>query len=853
MALKFGSVFSSILGEELRNVQGKISEQFGDAFGPASEAMEIFRERAQKLTQELEATEQQVNDLQKQEQQLRIAYQSGQATAEEYYAVVAKLQEQEERRSRLADLQSDALQRVSDTSTQFFDNFEDTTSLTFGNVISNLRTGVETLNEDFVAGKINAEEFGSKLQDLKLKGIGESMFALTGDFEGTMQGMGDMVTNVGGEVIGGALKAVVPILGPLADEIGKAVAKLIMAGFQKAIQQIIELNKELINLQRSTGGLASATNLAMDETGMFAGTMTSLRTATIEANVSTQQFAEAIQNLFEGFGGEAMGNIIGAPKSIEQSAEELRSYGIEAARFAKLYGADISGTVRNMFRDFGTPIGAATDSLHDASLAAKAAGLSVKAFVQNLEDVTELAGEIYFADGIEAMEDMAMLATRLGTSVDALASGVSEMEGVVGLFEQQQHAAAMGMQAMGEQMSKVFALRQMGKRGEAARVEFAAMAKDIDMQGLVDATGAITQQGIVTLEHMGATQEQIKAVQRMTRTAQNANLSFDDMMKPVEELTDAQRKRLELAEKENKTFEERMQIATQGLFQSFIDPLADVIQPVLEGFIRLWEGITDFLKPVVKLVATFYRLYGVVDIITGFIGEVFSGFGEIFSDIGNSLQGLYERLEPAIGFVTEAFQMIGSIIGKVIVAPFKLLGMIISTAIDAISLLIDGITWVGDKISTVFGAVVDAAQWVWDAFNKWIIKPIQSSLAPIFEAITEALNFLLEPIFWVVDGLKALVGWLGWFEDEEDVVTDEAAAAALVGSKVAGDLAQREVITPKEDVTAEKTMREAAREGGDQAVKEERDRVRDIGLPKVEIKSKSDVIGTEIKGTVTKT
>lgn len=614
---------------------------------------------------------------------------------------------------------------------------------------------VSDLKESFKLGAFGAEEFQKQLTELKLaevgakgaaevKQMGANIFKnVGGSLKDSFSGLGANLGNMAGSGLKGVLGNLAPkFLGPLSY----AVDALISAG-TKAVTQLMELNDSLINLQRSTGGVVTAAKLGYDSMGNSINGYKSLKTATIEANVSMAEFSGAIASLVD----DSFGATIGGVKI---ATGEIAAFGAEAAQMKKYYGADIGPTVRRLYQDYGMSVKDATKFVGDASDKAQALGLNVAGFVKNLTDVTNLVGEVYFKNR-EEMQKMATIASQLGVSVNTLSKGLIKMNGINDLFQQQQRNAALGLGTLSKNLAKIYALRATGKGGEAAKLETTSIAKDMARQGLINKGGEVTQQGIATLEAAGVSKDAIAGISKMAKEAEQTGIPIGKLG-DISKLTADEQSRLEKAQKENMSISERLNIAWDSFMQTFIDPIASLLGPIIESLVSAFEGVISVVKPIASYLMT--------NLITPlkFVGSMISGFyksiGDTFGGVGKKLSALWEKIQPVFTAIGKVLSYVGDLLGKYLAIPLKIIGTVIGWVIDAFTWLIDN----------AIQPAIDLFKKVWNVIDKYIVQPIADTLGPIFDMIGDALSDMWAPIQAVIDGISDLIDYLDWFGDDED-------------------------------------------------------------------------------------
>lgn len=377
-----------------------------------------------------------------------------------------------------------------------------------------------------------------------------------------------------------------------------AVGEMIFAGVKwgigEAVGQLTELNDQMIDLERTTGGVITANKIQMTVFGSEIDTWKSLRSAAIDANISVAQITDSLKEFTNIDGGFGMVNA--SKMSNDKGTQgDLKAFGTEAASIKKLYNADIIPAVQGMFKNWGVSIGDASDAMIDGVRQMRLEGLSPEIWTKNMEKVVQLSGKLTFSNGAKGMKNIATMATKLGVSVDSIVDGFSQMKGFTDVFEKQAEMSALGMNEYGKNLGKIYALRKQGKHDEASSLEIQSVAGDLKSKGLANfQTGEVSQQGIEFMDAMGMTQEQIQAMQKATQLAsqkmKQLGWSLNDALKPLDKLTDSQKKQAEQIESNNKTLKEGMQQFQDSMKDQVIGRLAKLLEPLAES-LGSWFGI----------------------------------------------------------------------------------------------------------------------------------------------------------------------------------------------------------------------------------------------------------------------
>lgn len=712
MAFKWGNLFNELFGPEFM----KKATESGKTIQKAGSDLSGLAKRLAEINKEAKET---AGNLSKFDSQLKKLKAAGKESTKEYQDIAAE-REAALNKSKRIEKSHNLLQfaaekeknKIIDGMSKKTANKFKTQTKSITSVIDDFTNKEMELRKQLVEGKIGVDDFAKGLHETQFKKVGGLISNLfEKDFGGAIESAGNFLGNMGGELIGG----------PLGEVLGKALTA--------AYHQVFDLNKSLVELQRATGGLVTANKLGYDAFGNSTKGLKSLQTAAIEANVNVQQFGDALKGLFgSGPGGAGLGGqIIGLKDNLDKSADALQQYGIQAAQIAKQFGAEIGPAVAGLMKNFGKGIKDSTALVGKAVDKAIGLGLNVQAMVGNLEEVVGLAGDLYFKTTQE-MERMATLATKLGTSVNAIAHGIIQMKGINQLFEEQQKMAALGLSNTAKNLSKIYALRQTGKQEEAARTELIGLAKD--MGQYMDMQGNLTQQGIAMAQAAGANQEQIQNLQRMSRMAQDAGVSLEKMIDPTKAATEEEKKRIEAVKRSNMTLEEQFNQTFGMLKQAFLDPLAAIIGPIVKAFMDLMGVVVGMITPVLNILggalqALWSPIQALIDEFMGFIHDVFDPLKVAFNKISDALKPVFE-----------AFKKVGSFFAKFIMAPVRLVGKILGKLFGWLG---DLIGWISDKIGPVFN-------WIGNIFSD------------AGKIIDDAISAIAAPFKWL-----ATVPPLSWF------------------------------------------------------------------------------------------
>ena len=373
-----------------------------------------------------------------------------------------------------------------------------------------------------------------------------------------------------------------------------AVAATVVAEVSKMTYEMMqEQNEAMIKLERATGGLASAATLGTNRFGKLEGSISTIGDVTRRANISLEEFSDAMTAFYADGGGHTMGT-----GDLRQRKTAMMDSGAWGARIKKLYGADIIPAIRTLFQNWGQDgIMSLTDMMHDGVMQAKAEGLDPEQFAKNMNDVAKMSGKLTFKNGVKGMKEMAMYATKMGVGVEDIANGFSEMNSFTDIFENQARLGAMGFNTLGASQGKVFGQRMQGDATGAYMTELGSIVQDLQNRGGVDSkTGDLTAQGQFMLGPNGLkySQEQIQAVINVTHGMKKWNMSLKDAIKPMAEWPESIKEAMKAQERANRTLSEQWAITTGEFKAAVTDRLALLFGPFLESLAnKLGEWNTE--------------------------------------------------------------------------------------------------------------------------------------------------------------------------------------------------------------------------------------------------------------------
>lgn len=665
--------------------------------------------------------EKSTEDIVKLESELDILYQNPKRNAVE---IALKEREIEKIRkdaleveSKIQELQKDIIDKEEK---RFNDELKRSTSWNkaagdFNKAEEKFKSDLEKIIKQRATGNIKEQDFMEKrnklMKEAQMLGNIKNAFAAT---DNGIETLTNGIANGAGKIFG----MIFPELEMFAVVVEEVVGR--------AVKMFIELNDALVKIQRTTGGIVNAAALGYNATGTLQGGMESLRTTMAKNNIDLQDYGDALNRLFQG----PMGQVVGMKTNLKASGDELQKYALASAKMMKLWGTDISGAVQGLTMNYGLSIKGATDATEAFAYSAKRLGLNMSTAMKNLQRVTELTNKFYFKS-LTSMTNMAMLATKLGVSVDSLTEGALKMTSVTDLFSKQQEMAALELGNYASNLAKIYAARATGRTDEAARLEMMSLYKDIKGRGFVDRRGQITAQGITTMQAAGMGPEQIDALNRMSKVMKDTGLTIEEQMAPLKNLSPEKRDVRLKNERENRTMGESVNIITKKLWSGIIDPIAAILGPIIKSWLGAVESIVDALQEWWGFLQDILMLGGVIPTIIGWFEGFYDAISSTFQDLKDSIASIREKIKPVVDFVSKAFGWLGKTIGfvigwitmlpvKILIVSFKMLGWIIGLVVDGLKLLWDGIVYIGEGLAKVFKPVIQIFKDFWNTMNDFI-------------------------------------------------------------------------------------------------------------------------------------
>lgn len=391
-----------------------------------------------------------------------------------------------------------------------------------------------------------------------------------------------------------------------------------------SLEQMQGLRNRLVDFNRSMSLGFSNKMIGMDLYGNSANG--SLRTMTATNNVSEESFLQS-------FSGIAKGNAMGNTNKFDEQQAQMQRFGVAAAQLSKFYGVEM-GTVNNitsnLVYNFGAKIKDLNEVFKHGKETAAAAGVSVKEYFKNLEEASSQVGRHYIAGGIEGLEKLSAYATKTNQSVNAILNMSDKFKDYTTLYTQQNLAAAHGMTETAANTNKVWSYRRMGRTQEMDQLYKGSLAKDLINNGLVDKKNNIDQSGTLMLQNMNLSPEDIQAVQKMIKLQKEVGVSLEQYLDKENQSIEVRRKIAKFEEQNVKTGE-KLSMLWAKIKGAILDPIAQVLAPIVDGTINALSLLTSIVGPIIK--ALMWPL---------------KQFGQFLGWVGDKLEDFYYFIKPAV-------------------------------------------------------------------------------------------------------------------------------------------------------------------------------------------------------------
>lgn len=399
--------------------------------------------------------------------------------------------------------------------------------------------------------------------------------------------------------------------------------------FGETLERMDKLSTKLVQFNRELSLIYSSGNmLGMDIYGN--GQYGSLETITSGNNINTDDFL----NFFKSFD---RGRVIGLTEDLKGQSESMQKLGISAAKLSKFYGVQndvINRISGNLVFNFGTKIKDLNEVLEEGKRKAAEAGISVRKYFEQLAEASALVGDYYVQGGVKGLENLAMYAAKMDRSIGSIMDTSNRFQNFTSQYEQQNRAVALGLQATAVKVSKVWALTNIGKIGQADKEFTASLAKDMIRLNYMDKEGNIDNRAYKTLQAMDVNKEQIIQIQNMIRAYKKLGISIDEQT-DINKASAVTRMKLAYYEKQNATASEKIGMIWARIKGTILDPISNILSPLfdtlLNAGVTFMDVVSNVLKPVIY---GFGVLGGILTKVTNVINWMFAGISTIFESLG---------------------------------------------------------------------------------------------------------------------------------------------------------------------------------------------------------------------------
>lgn len=232
---------------------------------------------------------------------------------------------------------------------------------------------------------------------------------------------------------------------------------------------------------------------------------------------------------------------------------------------------------------------------------------------------------------------------------------------------------------------------------------------------------------------------------------------------------------------------DNIKLSLENLFLAFQENFA----PIKEGFTNLWTVIQEVWQTVGEPLVNY--IGELVAIVITFITAILPGISTAFGTVCEVLKTIWESVgKPVfdffmeiVGMVVEWFKQYAPQIAEVfnsVIDSMKtfwdnvgkplwdIIKVIIETVIEALKPIIESLL---ETVGSVFEGIKsfwdNVLKPVWDILSKTIgevIEKVKPHMDDFKEAVEGAMNFVLQPIQWVIDKFKSLWDWVGSVGDK---------------------------------------------------------------------------------------
>lgn len=370
-----------------------------------------------------------------------------------------------------------------------------------------------------------------------------------------------------------------------------------------ARHQIMELNKVMVQFNREMGQGFSNNMLGMDLYGS-------------SERGSIQSFGDInaveIKDILGSLKSLSKGRTMGSTENFEGQQEAMTSFAIKSAQLSKFYGVHletINGITSNLVYNFGAKIKDLNGIFARGKEVALAAGISVNEYFERLKEATDQLGEHYIANGIQGLEGLAAYAAKTNQSVSEIMKSADRFKNYTTLWQEQNLAAAHSMNETAKNTAKIWALKTTGDVAGMDKLYKGSIAKDIMNNGMVDKNNNISAVGLQNLQQMGMQKDEIQAIQRIIKLQKEAGITMEQWLDPMHQSLDVQKK-INRFEQDNLTIGEKLKQLWGKLKVSFIDPIASILGPLIDGILSVAGIIVDILSPIFKAITWPLQMFG---------------------------------------------------------------------------------------------------------------------------------------------------------------------------------------------------------------------------------------------------
>lgn len=579
-------------------------------------------------------------------------------------------------------------------------------------------------------------------KEIKLSVDSEQAEASLGGFGEKLQGLGDLASGGLGGALSGALSSI-PI--PQVAAAGAAIGA-VGAALGGMVSQGREANEALKNLKLQTG--ASAEEMAVLEDQASKAFKAGVGESVAEAITITGEFKRTLGDLVpDEFLGEAITRTNEFAKAIGVEGPELAGKLKSVAQQFGISYDEAMNIVAAASQDGVSDVGGLLDAFQEFAPNAKEAGLSASEFGTRLTQASK-----------QGVKDLAKVG-----------DGYKELNNRVKSGDLAAQVAAVG----GPAAEKLQALVEQAEEGvittdELIKKSFGAINESLAAGEINDNTKAKLQTiftGSVGEDLGKEVNDKIFGepldTTELEAKAKQAGQTITDNIANQDPL-----------EKLQRSFTELTTDIGKGLVQFYNNIIAPVITPIIDGFERIKEVITNafsggaldgasgFFDTIKKLVSgvltvAVERIVSIIDIIVStaseigkVLSETFAPLSEAFSDLageGGDVSSVFDTLTGIMRTVTDVIKKGLAVAVKVTAIPLKLVVGLVTEFVGFLKDLKDG--------------VVDVVV----RFKDWL-----AGIEPLRAAIDGLVGFVLEAKDAVVGFAQGIGKALGIIGDAED-------------------------------------------------------------------------------------